>query len=360
MANPDDLCEGFSDLISTQERIVCPPLDHGVSGKLAKPISEIFQISHEMRVAQDNPMAGLVPGAKPTISKYAFSGQYVHMDMEAVARNPADPPKPSMINFFEYGSDNDMTIQSIFNFSNNRSCRVTTGKDADNNASLVKEMNVTVQNSSVSRTDLVLAAPKFLTAEGPCFEGVFVGSHLRKINDNVQLGGDLTFRKMKTPRGLMQDLVPSVGGAYAWLDGAGKKYAETSAKISFQANSIVPGSYQFQHWAKSKIHDRHQALCQLRIEPDQMAMFTGNNSLSINGKVAYMSKIPDVDAKKALPGMPEKESGTVTRATLDTDWNLTSSFDTTIDVLPLRFGGRATYSIPKDELKLGLSFTYGE
>merc|ERR1712088_217538 len=225
MANPDDLCEGFSDLISTQERIVCPPLDHGVSGKLAKPISEIFQISHEMRVAQDNPMAGLVPGAKPTLSKYAFSGQYVHMDMEAVVRNPADPPN-----------------QSIINFSNNRSCRVTTGKDADNNASLVKEMNVTVQNSSVSRTDLVLAAPKFLTAEGPCFEGVFVGSHLRKINDNVQLGGDLTFRKMKTPRGLMQDLVPSVGGAYAWLDGAGKKYAETSAKISFQANSIVPGS----------------------------------------------------------------------------------------------------------------------
>lgn len=352
----ESLLESYADLITVQERTIFGvSQDHGLSTKISKPVSETFQLSHEVKIGQDNPLFGLMPNAPATVSKYIFGGQLVGMIDES-----SQPPKPKLISFFEYGSDNDMSIQNIFNFSNNRNIRLTSGKDEKNVTSLFKEMNICLNSTENSNTNMVIAAPKFISSSGPMFEGVFVGTHLQKINPNIKFGGELTFRRMTTPRGLMSDIVAGFGGSYSWSDEKGP-FAETTAKISCQANTPIPSSCQFQHWAKSRVCDKIQALAQLRLEPSSMAMFTGDNSLNMSGKLGYSMKIPDPEAKKNnMMGMPEKDAGTVCRGTLDTDWNVTGTVETEMTDFPARMGAKMSYNIEKDDLKLGLSLNYGE
>ena len=160
---------------------------------------------------------------------------------------------------------------------------------------------------------------------------------------------------MRSPRGLDQKIVPNIGGAYNWLTpDTQTKYAETAIKMSCQANSLFPGSFQLQHWAKSRIHDKMQALAQLNIGPDPMGMMTGNTGLVCSGKLGYLVQIPDVNQKKPMPGMPEKISGTTVRASLDSEFNVDTTVEMRSAEMPISLGVRAKYNLNKDDLKLGL------
>ena len=169
----EDLCESYSDLIGIKERIITQTsTELGFNFKFTDPKSDKFSVSHDVKVCQENPLYGLMPGAKPTNSKYVFGGQFVGL---------IEDQRPGLIQFFEYGSDHELNVQSILNFSDNRSARITSSKDAKGVTSLVKEMSCVLHNSEKSNTGMVLAAPKILGKNGPALEGILVGHHNRKV-----------------------------------------------------------------------------------------------------------------------------------------------------------------------------------
>ena len=374
----------YTDLIASKERSITDPgyvrniPDSGINYKMAKQISELFNINHEIKLCNPNPMAAFQPGAKPTLSNYVFGGMLVS------GIHPTDPSQCRMINMFESEGlafkGKNMMMQSMINFdldnkSNNRQLRIRSSKDEKDKASLFQE--VTFSHQDTKKAFEITLAPINLAQK----QGVLVSNFNYQANDKLRIGGDVKFQRAPGMTGATEQKIgATVGACFKQFDDkylnreADKtsgpcNFAETSAKLTLADNSIMPTTLTLQHWIRSRVCNSIEALAQIDCKlpgagsTDPMAMMMGMGGPSkgsITGKIGAAFRYPDAPKQQPF-GQPPRESGNFFKCFIDSDLKIQNIIETKFgNATNLGAGIKTTYDMKNDSLQLGLGITFGE
>lgn len=350
----------------------------GYNFKMSKQVSEMFNLNHEIKLCNPNPLAQYQPGAKPTVSTYVYGGMLVS------GIHPTDPSQCRLINLFESEGiklwGNNVNMQSMINFdldnkANNRQLRIRSSKDEKNAASLFQEVTFSHQDAKKS-LELTLV-PMNLTQK----MGIIMSSLNYQVRDNLRFGGDLKIQNTPGMTGAPQmSTAGTIGITYSQFDNKYNKregdkssgplnFAETSAKLTLADNSFMPASLTLQHWVRSRVSNNIEALAQIDCNfpgsssNNPMAAMMGmggSTETSISGKIGACYKYPD-PAKPQPYGMPARETGNFFKSFIDSDFKVQNIIETKFaGAASLTAGIRTIYDMKADQLKVGVGMSFGE
>merc|ERR1719454_246531 len=187
--------------------------------------------------------------------------------------------------------------------------------------------------------------------------GIIMSSLNLQTNKNIRIGGDLKLQNTPGMTGAPQfSTAGTLGLSYSHFDSKYNNregdascdplnFAETSAKLTLADNSIMPASLTLQHWVRSRVSNKIEALCQIdcnmpgSASSNPMAAMMGmggSNEASVTGKIGACFKYPDA-AKPQQFGMPPRETGNFFKAFIDSDFKLQNIVET-------KFGGNVGLS----------------